>query len=250
MNLFSAIEKTAAMAKHKVGRHLKTKIFTNKEFAELKDNIDGSIVGTHSVLKFASTHVRRSGRSCDDLNVHGCWKRLKQMVDTYLDPDIPYPDTKTAAALSIGGPIRYKVLKSSGVDDCWLVENVLSETQKFYLDKKAVVTLSKALLWACFDAEGQNIVPLQIFKRIQTAYEAIWKLDSTLNLVCKTPLVVCGHEDQLIIEELFDDEAPMTETPAHDDNNSPATPEALNRRQSRHLSEMQVVFAQLMLIRK
>ena len=112
------------------------------------------------------------------------------------------------------------------------------------------MTLSKALLWACFDAEGQDIVPLQIIKRVQTAYEAIRKLDSTLNPVRKVPLVVCGHEGQLIIEELFDEEASTAETPAHDDNNSPATPEVLNRRRSRHLSEMQAVFAQLMLIRK
>ena len=67
------------------------------------------------------------------------------MVDTYVDPDIPYPDAKTASALAIGGPVKYEVLKGSGVDDCWLVENVLLET--FKLCKKAVVTLSKALLW-------------------------------------------------------------------------------------------------------
>ena len=62
--------------------------------------------------------------------------------------------------------------------------------------------------------------------------------------------MVCGHEGQLIIKELFNEEAHTAETPAHDDNNSPATPEVLNRRRSRHLSEMQAVFAQLMLIRK
>ena len=53
--------------------------------------------------------------------------------------------------------------------------------------------------------------------------------------------MVCGYEGQLIIEELFDEEAGGStgaEAPAHDDSNSPTTPEILNRRWSRHLSEM------------
>ena len=137
------------------------------------------MVGTHSIRKFASTHARRSGCSRDDLNVCGQWKRFKQMVDAYVDPDIPYPNAKTAAALAIGGPVKYEVLKGSGVDDCWLIENVLPETYKLHPCKKAVVTLSKALLWACFDAEAQDLVPLQITKRVQTAYEAIRKLETT-----------------------------------------------------------------------
>ena len=65
--------------------------------------------------------------------------------------------------------------------------------------------------------------------------------------------MVCGYEGQLIIEELFDEEAGGStgaEAPAHDDSNSPVTPEILNKRWSRHLSEMQAVFAQLMLIQK
>ena len=64
---------------------------------------------------------------------------------------------------------------------------------------------------------------------------------------------MCGHEGQLIIEELFNEEASAgaeVEALVHDDNNYPATPEVLNRRQSRYLSEMQVVFARLMLLQK
>ena len=60
-------------------------------------------------------------------------------------------------------------------------------------------------------------------------------------------MVVC---DQLIIEMLFDEEAPTEEAPVHADNNSPATPEVLNMRQRMHLSKIQAVFAQLMLTQK
>ena len=110
LNLFLAIGKTATQAKQKVGRHLKTKIFNSPEFKVLLDLIY-ELVGSHSICKFALTRARRSGCSCDDLSVCGYWKQFKQMEDTYVDPDIPYPDTNTAAALSIGGPIKYEVLK-------------------------------------------------------------------------------------------------------------------------------------------
>ena len=59
------------MAQQQVVRHSRPKICTSKEFTSFEDNKDGSIIGTHSVQKFASTHVRRSGCSHDDLNVHG-----------------------------------------------------------------------------------------------------------------------------------------------------------------------------------
>ena len=115
------------------------------------------------------------------------------------------------------------------------------------------MSLSKALLWVYFDAEAQDLVPLQIIKRGHNTYEAIQKLETSQNPVYKVPFVVCGHEGQLIIEELFVEEVGIdtgAEAPVHDGKNSPVTPEVLNRRRSRHLSEMQAVFAQLMLIRK
>ena len=99
------------------------------------------------------------------------------------------------------------------------------------------MTLGKARFWVYFDAEAQDIAPLQIIKRVHAAYEAIWQLKSSLNPVYKVSLLVCDYEGWLIIEELFD-----KEPPAHDDKNSPGTPEILNRRWSKHLSEMQAVF--------
>ena len=114
------------------------------------------------------------------------------------------------------------------------------------------MTLRKDSLWTFFDAETQDCVTPQIIKRFHTANEDIQKMDSTLNPVCKVPLVVCDHRDQLIMEELSNEEADGTgtEAHAHDDSNSPTTPEILNRRRSRYSSEIQAVFTQLMLIQK
>ena len=67
-------------------------------------------------------------------------------------------------------------------------------------------------------------------------------MEQTENPVYKVPQVVCGHDEQLIIEELFEGDGDA-EDPAHDETNSPATPEALTRRGIRHSSEMQAVFS-------
>ena len=245
LNCFGAINKSSEGTKQRVSKFLKEKVFMKEEFAVVKGERN-DIIGTHSIRKYSSTYARRSGCTRDDINVRGRWKRFKQMVDVFIDPDIPYPDAKTAAALCIGGPIKYVLKKESKLDDCWVVEHVVPHMFKMHKDKKAVGTLGKALLWACFDAEAQDLVPLHIIKRVVTAYQRVQnQLGETENPVRKVPLVVCGHDGQLIIEELFDDDA---ENPAHDENNSPATPEDLNRRRSRHSSEMQAVFAQLILI--
>ena len=61
--------------------------------------------------------------------------------------------------------------------------------------------------------------------------------------------MICGHDWQLIIEDLFEGDRDL-EDPAHDESNSPTTHEALDRRRSRHSSEIQVVFTQLILIKK
>ena len=73
-------------------------------------------------------------------------KIFKQTVDTYVDPDIPYPDAKIATALCIGVPIKYELQKGFGFGDCWLIEHVLPEVYKMHYDRKAVMTLRKALL--------------------------------------------------------------------------------------------------------
>ena len=76
------------------------------------------MVGTHNIREFVSTHARWGGCSRDDLNICGRWKCFQQMVDTYVDADILYSDTKAAAALTVGEHVEDEVLKGNSVDDC------------------------------------------------------------------------------------------------------------------------------------
>ena len=134
------------------------------------------------------------------------WKRNKQMVDVYLDPEIPYPDARAAAAaLCIGGPIKYEIKKGSSLDDCWVLTHVVLRLSESLEDQKAAAVLGKALLWACFDASVSEHVPPQVIKRVLLEYKRVWRLVPTENPVRRVPLVICGHEGQLIIEELLDD---------------------------------------------
>ena len=252
VNLFGSVAGTPEKIKSKVQDHLREKIFNSEDFIGLAKSMNDEQerlkkVGTHSIRKLAATFARRNGCSKDDVNTRGRWKRLKQMVDNYIANEIPYPDAKAAAALCIGSAIKYELKKDCGVDEEWISQYVVPEVTEKLGDKRAAHILGKALLWACLDPEGQDIVPLQILKRVTLEYERVRVLDSTVNPVRKAPLVICGHEGQLIVEELIDHEDGAT---AHDEGSLPRTPEDLHRRRSRQSSEMQVVLSQLMLIRK
>ena len=92
-----------------------TKIFRMDEFAGGVG--DGSTVGklgSHSIRKFASTHVHRSGINKDDKDIRGRWKLAKRVSDVYDDVELPFPDAKVADKLCIGGPCYYLCLMS-----CW-----------------------------------------------------------------------------------------------------------------------------------
>ena len=253
VNLFGSIASTPEKIKSKIQDHLREKIFSSEDFLELAQKMSDEVerckkVGTHSIRKLAATFARRNGCSKDDVNTRGRWKRLKQMVDSYIANEIPYPDAKAAAALCIGSAIKYELKKDCGVDEDWICQYVVPEIAEKLGDKRAAFILGKALLWACLDPEVQDIVPLQLYKRVNLEYERVRVLDSDVNPVRKAPLVICGHEGRLIVEELIDHQDDGTT--AHDEGSLPRTPEDINRRRSRQSSEMQVVLAQLMMIRK
>ena len=64
------------------------------------------------------------------MNCRGRWKRDKKQVDTYIDISLPFPDAKVAAALCVGGPIKYEVMSGSNVTDTWIVDVVMMQTKQ------------------------------------------------------------------------------------------------------------------------
>ena len=79
--------------------------------------------GTHSCRKRLYTKMRRSGISKGHADLRGWWKK-RRTSDWYEDTLLPYPDVYAAAALCIGGPIKYVLKSGSLVTDNWLDLNV------------------------------------------------------------------------------------------------------------------------------
>ena len=50
---------------------------------------------------------------------------VEALSDVYDDVELPYPDAKMAALLSIGGPCRYKVREDSNVTAQWILTIVV-----------------------------------------------------------------------------------------------------------------------------
>ena len=74
---------------------------------KLQEFQSGGLLGSHSIRKFASTHVRRCGVSKDDKDTRGRWKGNGRVSDRYDEVELPYPDCKAAEALCIGGACYY-----------------------------------------------------------------------------------------------------------------------------------------------
>lgn len=103
-------------SKNTVQKIYQQDIFKCQEFAQ------AGPLGSCSVRKISA--CRKKGASKDEKNLQGRWKSTTQVSDIYDDIELPYPDTKVAALLCVGGPVKYKVLEDSRVtNECnpkWL----------------------------------------------------------------------------------------------------------------------------------
>ena len=171
----------------------------------------------------------------------------------YVDTTVPYPDAQVCSALCVGGAIRYDLVVGSGLDDCWVLENVVPKISRHHYCNKAAAVFGRAVLWACFDPLSSKLVPQEILSRVQGEYERSRILDPATNPVRKVGLVVCGHEGQLFIDDLVVDGelvggAVDDETRASGATN--ATTSDLNMKRKRHSSELQIILSQLAVLRK
>lgn len=96
-------------------------------------------------------------------SLRGRWKHKKRIVDMYLDTTIPFPDAKVAASLCIGDHEMYDFIWNSGLDDCWVLENIVPNVFKVHGCKKTAAVLDRAVLYACFDPLMKGQIPQDIF---------------------------------------------------------------------------------------
>ena len=130
-------------------------------------------------------------------------EQRKWVSDIYIDPLLPYQDAKVAAALCVGGPIKYALVEGSGIMES-LAGSACGASYIFLLyphESSCIgMTLVLPLLWACLEPTMQSKVPEDLRQRVQDAYAAIPQLDEGVNPIKKVPIVVYHIEDRLIID--------------------------------------------------
>ena len=72
---------------------------------------------------------------------------LRKFVHTYIDCTLPYPDSKVAGELAVGGPIKYVLKTGCGVSLHWIYKHVCPCIHRAFDDRVSNV-LGQALLWA------------------------------------------------------------------------------------------------------
>jgi hypothetical protein len=70
---------------------------------QMEEFRSGGLLGSHSICKFASTHVRRCGISKDNKGTRGPWKGSGRVSDRNNDVEVSYTDCKMAEKLYMGG---------------------------------------------------------------------------------------------------------------------------------------------------
>lgn len=179
----------------------------------------GSHLGGHSIRKFASTDCRRKGATRDEKDIRGRWKGKKRVSDRYDDVELPYPDTKVASLLCIGGPCRYSVRENCGVTNEWILEHVVPHARLLIGDTTATV-LGYALLWYAFTLEAGEGMPVHLLQRIRAAYNQLNNgLPAGTNPVNKIPVIVNGHEGEVYMDDIPQDDVGVGENNNNNNNN-------------------------------
>ena len=158
---------------------------------------------THSLRKFPATRARQSGCSKDEMDTRGRWKKGR-VSDVYVSTTLPFPDAKVCSVLCAGGPCKYRAADGSGLSDPWLLQSVVPAMEAS--DKIAdgvALTLSKPLLWAAFNSETENVMPVTLRNKIRDAYALIRpaSFSDNTNPIDKVPVIVTGYEAELHIDE-------------------------------------------------
>ncbi|CAJ1938212.1 unnamed protein product [Cylindrotheca closterium] len=170
------------------------------EFKSVIDESDyGLKIGTHSQRKLPATYASNKGCSKPEIEIRGRWQgeagKGPKVVDRYIDRKHEYID---AAALCIGGPVKYKLKEGVELPVEWLYENVIPNIRaKFPRDNRLCCVLALTLLYACM--HDDILVPPGVKSRVRTAYG---ELNQDIQQpVEKVPLFVHRRDDQLMIDE-------------------------------------------------
>ena len=175
------------------------KVFKREEFQS------AGLLGSHSIRKFASTHVRRCGISKDDKDIRGRWKGKGRVSDVYDDVELPYPDCKVAEKLCIGGPCFYLIDSSicnSNILTTFILTKVVPNIRRRLPDSVAIV-LGKAVLWTVFSSVANSFVSADYCERLKAdLMDTGIVVPPGRNPVVKMPVLVSGDQGTVFMDEI------------------------------------------------
>jgi hypothetical protein len=179
-------------------------IFGQKVF-KLDEFQSTGLLGSHSIRKFAATHVRRCGISKDDKDTRGRWKGKTRVSDRYDDVELPYPDCKVAEKLCIGGPCYYLINNSicnPSVLTTFILTKVIPNVRRRLPDSTCIV-LGKAVLWLVFSSVTNNFISIEYCNELKAdlAETGIAIADGQ-NPITRMPVLVSGDQGTVFIDEL------------------------------------------------
>ena len=186
-------------------RRLFDSILSNDDFKKL---VKGNL-GTHSVMKGASTYGTYSGLSREYLTRRGRWRSKKQIVNIYIDLNQPYP--LALAACKLCGPKNACKFKTNhdAVTNQFILSKVVPHSCEV-LGKQTALALGRAVLWAAFEDKNHpnDECPVLLEWPRSEVLEAFNKQYGTndnnpiFNPVSKVTIVPQGAGDQVHLLEI------------------------------------------------
>ena len=187
-------------------------VFSHPTF--LAHSTGQKIFGSHSIRKYPSTFARSNGCTSDEIDCRGRWKRdSRRVVDRYIDVEQHWIDGKVAAALCVGGPIRYVAVAGSNISKQWLFEFVVPGISSLFLaennyEENLVWVLGLAVLWVCMHPEYSSKVPGWLLGTVRDQYEKIRVLPIGVNPVERKKLMVYSVSGDLRVRDIDEELAP------------------------------------------
>ena len=180
-------------------------IFGQNVFKREEFQLSG-LLGSHSIRKFAATHVRKCGISKDDKDIRGRWKGKGRVSDVYDDVELPYPDCKVAEKLCIGGPCFY-LIDNTVVDSTIMTTFILTKVvpnMRRRLPDSTCLVLGKAIVWLVFSSVANNFVSsMDYCNRVKADLaETGIVVEVGKNPILKMPVLITGDQGTVYIDEI------------------------------------------------
>jgi hypothetical protein len=181
-----------------------TRMFRRQEFKG-EENGDGelSMLGSHSIRKYAATFARRCGVTKDEKDIRGRWKGTGRVSDVYDDVELPFPDAKVAEKLCGGGPCFYvpdQTLDATMMNT-FVLSRVVPNIRK-RLPESACLVLGKALLWLICSPLADEYVPGDFKREVLSEWEHVRgaDVDPEMNPIKQMAVTVSGDHGAVFID--------------------------------------------------